>query len=377
MQTRLTKQANQTWESLLEILTCPEQKISQHQNTQYQNITQDFYEFFLKSKFLKPDVNTNYLKLTGLGFQFLLAPKPKQVWEVLKLKYLMGYNLQQKIFLCKLAFGQINVGYKMEGLEDYKIGVLEHLEGIGLAFLDRHQSVNTSDQGYDQRNSQGQGAFYLTYLIKGLLYNNRPLNEAIELLSQTDSINSNFDENISDFSENKEQFIILETNFKIYAYTDSLLHKAILNYFSEAGVSLPGFQCYTITRAKIQAACEQDITPEQIITYLKDHAHEKQYNSSLPGLGGVGKKHILPPVVTDSIRLWGMERASERVKDIGKAMMYDDFSNDDEYQMIYNVADKHNSVIWADKDSRTLICVDDKKLKKAIKVAYKSMKDQN
>ena len=116
-------------------------------------------------------------------------------------------------------------------------------------------------------------------------------------------------------------------------------------------MTLPNLQLFTITRASIQAACEMGITANQIIGYIKNHVHEKQKNSSQPGLGGTGIKHILPPVVTDSIRLWAEERNRLKIQDVA---LYESFESNEEYLYIKSAAQKY--ILWVDDSKKTLVC---------------------
>lgn len=203
--------------------------------------------------------------------------------------------------------------------------------------------------------------------MKGLLFNNNPVSDNHNGETLDTSPEEDDSENSLTSSFAKERFIILETNYKIYAYTDNPLHLSILKYFSEYKTTLPGFHCFLITRMSIQKACEQGITPELIITYLKEHAHEKQVNMSM-SLGGSGAKHVLPPVVTDSVRLWGLER--ERIKDLGNVRMYT-FRSDEDFQLINTTVEKLNAKVWANQTDKQIIMKDDKKIIKEVKKTYK------
>lgn len=55
-----------------------------------------------------------------------------------------------------------------------------------------------------------------------------------------------------------------------------------------------------LTRDSVRQALRGGITAEQIIGYLKQHAH--------PQLLGTDAKQTLPPTVVDQIKLWELER---------------------------------------------------------------------
>lgn len=94
--------------------------------------------------------------------------------------------------------------------------------------------------------------------------------------------------------------LIVETNFRVYAYTSSPLDVAILRLFSRPSVRLPNLVVGAITRESVRTALVAGITARQILAYARQHAH-----SSVTG----------PPVplaVAEQITLWASER--ERVQ---------------------------------------------------------------
>ena len=92
-------------------------------------------------------------------------------------------------------------------------------------------------------------------------------------------------------------FIILETNYRIYAYTNSALQISILQLFSTLKVRYPNMIAGKITRDSVRRAVAQGITADQIISYLDTHAHPQMRKTN----------PVLPPTVVDQIRLWQIE----------------------------------------------------------------------
>lgn len=70
-----------------------------------------------------------------------------------------------------------------------------------------------------------------------------------------------------------EKFLIVETNFKVYAYTSSRLHQAILRLFLRVEYAFPNFIVATLVRSNLQAAIQRGISSKQIIEFLESHAH--------------------------------------------------------------------------------------------------------
>ena len=97
-------------------------------------------------------------------------------------------------------------------------------------------------------------------------------------------------------------FIVLETNYRIYAYTNSALQISILQLFSALKVRYPNMIAGKITRDSVRRAVAQGITADQIIAFLDTHAHPQMRKTN----------PVLPPTVVDQIRLWQIE--GERMK---------------------------------------------------------------
>lgn len=74
---------------------------------------------------------------------------------------------------------------------------------------------------------------------------------------------------------NYEGNIIVETNYRVYAYTDSKLQISLLALFTELLYRFPNVTVGVITRDSIRQALRGGITARQIISYLEQHAHPK------------------------------------------------------------------------------------------------------
>ena len=71
------------------------------------------------------------------------------------------------------------------------------------------------------------------------------------------------------------QFIIVESNFKVYAYTDSRLYRAILRLFMREDFIFPNLIVGMLTRDSLQDAFKKKITTRQIMNFLEAHAHPR------------------------------------------------------------------------------------------------------
>ena len=118
---------------------------------------------------------------------------------------------------------------------------------------------------------------------------------------------------------NNKGYIIVETNYRLYAYTSSPLHISILSLFSDLKTRYPNLTTAKLTKSSTQKAITSGITSEQIISYLTTHAH--------PILSS--QNPTLPPTVVDQIRLWQLEgermtaHAGYLIKDVGGGEEYE------------------------------------------------------
>uniref|UniRef100_A0A1D2ACB1 RNA polymerase II transcription factor B subunit 2 n=2 Tax=Auxenochlorella protothecoides TaxID=3075 RepID=A0A1D2ACB1_AUXPR len=111
-------------------------------------------------------------------------------------------------------------------------------------------------------------------------------------------------------------FVIVETNFRVYAYTSSAVQQAILQFFVRCDVLLPNLFVGSITRESVLEALESGATGDQIVAYLRQHAHPR-VEARVP---------TVPGVVTDQIRLWDKEL---RRLQATRSVLYSNFESAD------------------------------------------------
>lgn len=107
-------------------------------------------------------------------------------------------------------------------------------------------------------------------------------------------------------SADDKRFLILETNYRVYAYTSNELEIAILNLFVNITIRYPNLIVGHLDRRHVKAAMDKGISAYQIISYLTTHAHPQMYNHPPP---------LLHPSVTDQLHLWDRERNRVQAQD--------------------------------------------------------------
>lgn len=89
-------------------------------------------------------------------------------------------------------------------------------------------------------------------------------------------------------------FLITETNYRLYAYTDSQLHLSILSQFAELSCRFANMIVAHMSRDTVRKALQAGITARQITQYLRANAHPNAVQAH-------GVHHCVPPTVVDQV----------------------------------------------------------------------------
>lgn len=214
-------------------------------------------------------------------------------------------------FLFMLGSLELGRAYSKDTLTDSQRQMLPYLIDFGLVYIPRPSS----------------GHFFPTRLATTLTSDASALR----------SVSAGFDA-ASSAASGAKGFIIIETNYRLYAYTNSPLQIAVLSLFTRLKARFPNMVSGRVTRKSVGNAISHGITSDQIITYLSTHAHPQLVKSSALHGGPV-----LPPTVVDQIRLWQIE--NERMK-ATPGFLFKDFENAKEYEGCVRYADEIGVLIW-------------------------------
>ncbi|KAJ8962835.1 hypothetical protein NQ318_001235 [Aromia moschata] len=253
---------------------------------QQEGISADAVRILLHAGLMKRDEDDGSPVITRQGFQFLLLDRQAQVWHFL-LQYLdtveeRGLDLVECLtFLFQLSFSTLG--------------------------------------------KRKAGRFYPTRLA----------------LNITNSQNKN----TPDIEEDTPKgYIVVETNYRVYAYTDSNLQVALIGLFTELMYRFPNLVVGVITRDSVRQALRGGITADQIIGYLKQHAHVQMLHAE--------NRQPLPPTVVDQIKLWELER--NRLT-YNEGVLYSQFLSQADFNVLKEYAQTNGSLIWYNKERRTLV----------------------
>lgn len=293
--------AEERWQSILNYIVDPDKS----QN----GVNTDLVEILIQSNLMKQLKGKSLPKITTFGFQFLLMNQPSQVWffilQYLKTCEQRDMNLVECIiYLFQLTFSSIGKDYSVEKLTDTQLMFLQHLREFGLVY----------------KRKQSSRRFYSTRMAIDLLIANKP----------------------GTLQSRSAGYILMETNFRLTAYTNSTLSMEIISFFSQILYKFPNVIVAIITRDSLFKALTDSITADQIITFLKAHAHQEIHKNSC----------LIPPTVENQIRLWESERNRLTSND---GVMYDHFNNSQEYEIIKSYAEIIGVLMWFNATKRILV----------------------
>nr|XP_022910946.1 general transcription factor IIH subunit 4 [Onthophagus taurus] len=170
---------------------------------QQEGISADTVRILIHAGLMKRDEDDGSPVITRQGFQFLLLDRQAQVWHFL-LQYLdtveqRGLDLAECLtFLFQLSFSTLGKDYSTEGMSQGLLIFLQHLREFGLVYQRKRKA----------------GRFYPTRLALNITCSQTKAPMAIE-------------------EDAPKGYIIVETNYRVYAYTDSNLQVALLGLFTE------------------------------------------------------------------------------------------------------------------------------------------------
>lgn len=258
-------------------------------------------------------IDTRNSAITSVGFQFLLAERSAQLWTLVIQYFLMleasGLDVVPCIIaICRMSL--VSVGSLVT--EILPTIMVEFLCDLGLV-----RSLHTSESAIGR--NQDRSEFYATSLTSHLILPGGTSMRSLE-----------------------SGYIVVETNYKVYAYTSSPLQIAILGLFVRLKDRFSNMIQGQITGPSVQNALSKGITASQIITYLKLHLHPVMLKA------GYG----LSPVVEDQIHLW--ERDRNRLCWM-EGYCYEEFIGDEAFRKTVGEAQRLAAALYVNYQKRILV----------------------
>uniref|UniRef100_A0A3Q2Z4P2 General transcription factor IIH subunit 4 n=1 Tax=Hippocampus comes TaxID=109280 RepID=A0A3Q2Z4P2_HIPCM len=258
-------------------------------------VSQDLAQLLIQAGLMKSEAG-EAPSITSAGFQFLLLDTASQLWyftlQYLKTAQSRGMGLVEILsFLFQLSFSTLGRDYSVEGMSESLLIFLQHLREFGLVFQRKRKSRR----------------YYPTRL-------------AISLAAGITS-----------------SFIVVETNYRIYAYTNSELQISLVALFSEMLYRFPNVVVAQVTRESVQQAIANGITAQQYLLHRTSLALQTP---------------VLPPTITDQIRLWELER--DRLQ-FTEGVLYNQFLSQADFEVLRDRAQGLDCLVWQDVAHRVMV----------------------
>lgn len=271
------------------------------------------------------EIRDRRVEITKDGFAFVLQDVNAQVWHILILYVesaeAIGMDSVEVLsFLFLLSSLELGRSYEKMHLTSNQLRTLTDLADFGIVYQDTPEASH----------------FYPTRLATTLTSDSSALNNPI-----SGSINGPGGAS----SKAGSGFIIIETNYRLYAYTSSPLQISLIALFTTLKYRFPNLVTGKITRQSVRRAIEMGITADQIVSYLSNHAHPqmRKHNTTKAASHAGVPPSILPPTVVDQIRLWQLER--DRVK-ATPGFLFKDFVSLAEYEAPCRYAEEIGVLVW-------------------------------
>lgn len=284
------------------------------------------------------EIRDRRVEITQDGFAFVLQDVGTQVWHILILYVesaeAIGMDSVEVLsFIFLLSSLELGKSYEKKHLTSNQLRTLTDLADFGIVYQDSPEASH----------------FYPTRLSTTLTSDSSALSNPVAgTLSGAGA---------GDTNQPGTGFIIIETNYRLYAYTSSPLQISLIALFTTLKYRFPNLVTGKVTRQSIRRAIEMGITADQIVSYLATHAHPqmRKHNVARSTANQAGiPPSVLPPTVVDQIRLWQLER--DRVKATA-GFLFKDFVSLAEYEAPCRYAEEIGVLIWKSDRKRMFFVI--------------------
>jgi transcription initiation factor TFIIH subunit 4 len=294
---------------------------------------------------------------TSAGFEFMLMDVHEQMWTFMREYIRNASELQQQqqqaggaasgaeivaaglaerdhddvlMFLFQLSYCRVGDYYPVEALTPAQQLLLEEFTYLGILFRRKKKSKR----------------FYTTRLAVDMLFgaeHRHKKNQDVMVQAEGNSTEMVAAGGGTQHGagEGFELKLIVETNFRVYAFTTSVIHIYLLSVFVDIKYRLPNMAVGDITRASVRDALFSGISAAQMVNFLVKHAHPRMRMNN----------PVIPHNVTHQLELWEQERC--RVTKT-PCVLYDNFADDTTFDMVRQYADELRVVVWANRGKRKL-----------------------
>ena len=292
----------------------------------------------------------NVPKITKEGFAFVLQDVNTQVWALLFLYVNIAETLNMSkvevlSFLFLISSLELGLGYSKEKLSENQLRILSDLCDFGIV--------------YQRPPSSTAPHFYPTRLAVTLTSDS-----ATALASVSAALSSSLRPNdpsssSSSASSAGKGFIVIETNFRLYAYTSSPLQISLLALFVNLRSRHPNLVSGKMTKRSVQRAVSAGITADQIISYLSSHAHP-QMRRVAAAAAASNTSSSSTTTTTTATTSDPTSSSSTNPNLRPHSILFKDFSTQKDFEELCGYADTIGVLVWKDS-GRRLFFVNDYK----------------
>ena len=276
--------------------------------------------------------------------RYLLMPTHAQVWclvrAYMKLSAKGSAGTQHGVLTFLMRLGLLRLGrpYRMDaaGLDDAQRATLVDMALVGLVY----------------RPPEAPELYYATPLCQALLSTSAGASASGAAAATAGgggdgglrgAIGSEAGSG-ADEAESGGGFLVIETNFRLYAYTSSTLWARVLGSFTRIEYLLPNLIVGSLTRQSIHCAVDAGVTAPEIVQFLGRNAHPRMATQT----------PVLPETVVNQIQLWVKEK--QRIQ-YTRACIYDDFAAVDECAAAEAYARDNKVLLWSKVTAEASTCV--------------------
>ena len=260
----------------------------------------------------------NGLRMTRGAARYLLQPIHRQVWLLVKAYMELaergtpGTRDGTLCFLMRLGLLQLGQSYRMEdpSLDAAQRATLADMALLGLVY----------------RPPDAPHLYYATHLSQHLLSGSAGATAAAAAAMTAAA-----------------GFIVLETNFRLYAYTASALWAQVLRLFMDIRYVLPNMVVGDLTRDSVLRAARMDVTAADISTFLERNAH--------PCMARLVP--VMPENVLTVLQIWSKE--PHRLTTT-RVFVYESFATREEFDATRQYAKDTKAFVWERNDPEPSRC---------------------
>ncbi|DBA03386.1 TPA: hypothetical protein N0F65_004663, partial [Lagenidium giganteum] len=303
----LERYARSRWDSVLHFMVG---------STAVREPPRSVIDILVQTRLMAESTDKRALHITDTGYEFMLKDIHVQMW-IFVLEYIKTLDKscvlrQEDIlqFLFQISYCQMNEYYAVADLTANQQQLLADFVSFGLLYRRR----SSSDR------------FYTTSLAVNLIFGGSTgqrrstMNLSSSFADVRSGQKSQLDTRALPSSDvGSELLIVCETNFKVYAYTSSTLHVAMLSVFVDIVAKLPNLAVGFITRESLRSALIHGISAQQIYDFLMKHVHPKMRKNT----------PVIPENIADQLYLW--ERERNRISFM-EGILFDGFNTKEEFE---------------------------------------------